>query len=187
MHGIDWVTGQALNSCLRVCSRRPVCGAAELMQVLEGVLKLRAHCPTLIHSDSSRSHLIVTLTVSSKSPNALALGKAPPTPSQSLFSLPPSWLLPLQPAGCREPRGTCGVAPPRGNGGAHAAAGPVPPLCTSLQMSSSPAPPPPLAHPPHHHRLRVPPPDPAARRRCSGPSCSWWTWQAVSALVRGTT
>lgn len=54
---------------------RPVSNASEVMQIISSVLKLRAHCPTLVHTDSSRSHLIVTLTVSSKSPNAVALGE----------------------------------------------------------------------------------------------------------------
>lgn len=45
------------------------------MQIMSRVLKLRAHSDTLIHTDSSRSHLIVTLTISSKSPNAVALGE----------------------------------------------------------------------------------------------------------------
>lgn len=54
---------------------RPVCSAAEVMQIIGSVLKLRAHCPTMIHANSSRSHLIVTLTISSKSPNAAALGE----------------------------------------------------------------------------------------------------------------
>uniref|UniRef100_A0A8D0DCD5 Kinesin family member 25 n=1 Tax=Sander lucioperca TaxID=283035 RepID=A0A8D0DCD5_SANLU len=44
----------------------PVCNASEVMQIISSVLKLRAHCPTLVHTDSSRSHLIVTLTISSK-------------------------------------------------------------------------------------------------------------------------
>ncbi|CAL8315948.1 unnamed protein product [Lota lota] len=48
--------------------------AAEVMQLIWAVLKLRARCPTLVHAHSSRSHLVVTLTVSSKSPHALALG-----------------------------------------------------------------------------------------------------------------
>lgn len=58
-----------------VHSSRPASNASEVMQIISRVLQLRAHCPTLIHPDSSRSHLIVTLTISSKSPNALALGK----------------------------------------------------------------------------------------------------------------
>ncbi|XP_041660637.1 kinesin-like protein KIF25 isoform X2 [Cheilinus undulatus] len=53
----------------------PVCNASEVMQIISSVLKLRTHCQTLIHPDSSRSHLIVTLTISSKSPNALALAR----------------------------------------------------------------------------------------------------------------
>uniref|UniRef100_A0A9R1SGX4 Kinesin family member 25 n=2 Tax=Cyprinus carpio TaxID=7962 RepID=A0A9R1SGX4_CYPCA len=48
--------------------------SAEVMQLINSVLKLRSHSPTLVHMDSSRSHFIVTLTVSSKSPDALALG-----------------------------------------------------------------------------------------------------------------
>lgn len=54
---------------------RPVRNASEVMQTISSVLKLRAHCPTLVHTDSSRSHLVVTLTISSKSPDALALGE----------------------------------------------------------------------------------------------------------------
>ncbi|KAG9282920.1 kinesin-like protein KIF25 [Astyanax mexicanus] len=48
---------------------------AEVMQLISAALRLRAHSPTLVHRDSSRSHLIVTLTVSSKSANALALAR----------------------------------------------------------------------------------------------------------------
>lgn len=48
---------------------------AEVMQLISSALRLRAHSPTLVHRDSSRSHLIVTLTVTSKSPNALALAR----------------------------------------------------------------------------------------------------------------
>uniref|UniRef100_A0A673LP22 Kinesin family member 25 n=1 Tax=Sinocyclocheilus rhinocerous TaxID=307959 RepID=A0A673LP22_9TELE len=48
--------------------------SAEVMQLINCVLKLRSHSPTLVHMDSSRSHFIVTLTVTSKSPDALALG-----------------------------------------------------------------------------------------------------------------
>ena len=56
-------------------SLRCVVSSSEVMQVVGGVLRLRARCPTLVHAHSSRSHLIVTLTISSKSPNALALGE----------------------------------------------------------------------------------------------------------------
>ncbi|XP_020488500.2 kinesin-like protein KIF25 [Labrus bergylta] len=56
-------------------THQPVCNASEVMQIISSVLKFRAHCPTLIHPDSSRSHLVVNLTVSSKSPNALALAR----------------------------------------------------------------------------------------------------------------
>ncbi|XP_030626777.1 kinesin-like protein KIF25 [Chanos chanos] len=48
---------------------------ADVLCLLSAVLRLRAQSPTLIHTDSSRSHLIVTLTVTSRSPNALALAR----------------------------------------------------------------------------------------------------------------
>ncbi|XP_019729365.1 kinesin-like protein KIF25 isoform X2 [Hippocampus comes] len=56
-------------------TQEPVCDACEVMQIMSRVLRLRAHCPTLVHTDSSRSHLIVTLTISSKNPNAQALAR----------------------------------------------------------------------------------------------------------------
>ncbi len=65
---------KCLKYVLYMCYR-PVSNASEVMQIISRVLKFRAHCPTLVHTDSSRSHLIVTLTISSKSPNALALGE----------------------------------------------------------------------------------------------------------------
>nr|XP_061806438.1 kinesin-like protein KIF25 [Nerophis lumbriciformis] len=54
---------------------RSVCDASEVVQIMSRVLRLRAHCSTLVHADSSRSHIIVTLTISSKSPNAQALAR----------------------------------------------------------------------------------------------------------------
>ncbi|KAK7907794.1 hypothetical protein WMY93_016406 [Mugilogobius chulae] len=71
----DVVTTSSGESQVLGLTYEPVNSAAEVMQFLKKGLKLRAHCPTLIHTDSSRSHLIVTLTVSSKSPNALALAR----------------------------------------------------------------------------------------------------------------
>ncbi|XP_047430479.1 kinesin-like protein KIF25 [Mugil cephalus] len=71
----DVVTTSSGTSQVTSLTYEPVRDASEVMQVIGGVLKLRAHCPTLIHADSSRSHLIVTLTISSKSPNALALAR----------------------------------------------------------------------------------------------------------------
>nr|XP_057912827.1 kinesin-like protein KIF25 isoform X2 [Doryrhamphus excisus] len=53
-------------------TQEPVSDSCEVMQIMSRVLRLRAHCPTLVHADSSRSHLIVTLTISSKSPSAQA-------------------------------------------------------------------------------------------------------------------
>uniref|UniRef100_A0A3Q4BLE1 Kinesin motor domain-containing protein n=1 Tax=Mola mola TaxID=94237 RepID=A0A3Q4BLE1_MOLML len=90
-----------VRACVRACGDRPASNACEVMQIIRSVLKLRAHSPTLIHTDSSRSHLIVTLTISSKSPNAVALG-------ETFLHTPVSLTFPqcdfdfhIQPAGCR--------------------------------------------------------------------------------------
>ncbi|XP_063758480.1 kinesin-like protein KIF25 isoform X2 [Eleginops maclovinus] len=71
----DVITTSNGASQVIVLTYEPVREASEVMQIISRVLKLRAHCPTLVHPDSSRSHLIVTLTISSKSPNALALAR----------------------------------------------------------------------------------------------------------------
>uniref|UniRef100_A0A3P8S6W8 Kinesin family member 25 n=1 Tax=Amphiprion percula TaxID=161767 RepID=A0A3P8S6W8_AMPPE len=71
----DVITTSSGTSQVTGLTYEPVCDASEVMQIISSVLKLRAHCPTLVHTDSSRSHLIVTLTISSKSPNALALAR----------------------------------------------------------------------------------------------------------------
>ncbi|XP_042359861.1 kinesin-like protein KIF25 [Plectropomus leopardus] len=71
----DVITTSSGSSEVISLTHKPVSNASEVMQIISSVLKLRAHCPTLIHTDSSRSHLIVTLTISSKSPNALALAR----------------------------------------------------------------------------------------------------------------
>ncbi|XP_053737445.1 kinesin-like protein KIF25 [Synchiropus splendidus] len=74
-HHRDVITTSAGHSEVTSLTNQSVSNASEVMQIIHSVLKLRAHCPTLIHTDSSRSHLIVTLTISSKSPNALALAR----------------------------------------------------------------------------------------------------------------
>lgn len=71
----DVITTSSGSSQVSGATFQPACSAPEVMQIIHRVLKLRAHCPTFIHTDSSRSHLIVTLTISSKSPNALALAR----------------------------------------------------------------------------------------------------------------
>ncbi|KAM4633801.1 kinesin-like protein KIF25 [Polymixia lowei] len=69
----DVITTSSGTSQVTSLTYESVRSSSEVLRVISGVLKLRAHCPTLVHTDSSRSHLIVTLTISSKSPNALAL------------------------------------------------------------------------------------------------------------------
>ncbi|TNN68611.1 Kinesin-like protein KIF25 [Liparis tanakae] len=71
----DVITTACGTSQVTSLTHETVRNASEVMQIISGVLKLRAHCPTLVHTDSSRSHLVVTLTISSKSPNALALAR----------------------------------------------------------------------------------------------------------------
>ncbi|XP_028809427.1 kinesin-like protein KIF25 isoform X2 [Denticeps clupeoides] len=57
---------------------------AEVMELIRAVLRLRAHSPTLVHRDSSRSHLVVSLVVSSRSPSALALARRLQTSRQDV-------------------------------------------------------------------------------------------------------
>ncbi|CDQ74576.1 unnamed protein product [Oncorhynchus mykiss] len=71
----DVITTSTGTSEVPLLSYVLVRSSADVMQLISSVLRLRARCPTLVHRDSSRSHLIVTLTVSSKSPNALALAR----------------------------------------------------------------------------------------------------------------
>ncbi|XP_062267802.1 kinesin-like protein KIF25 [Platichthys flesus] len=71
----DVITTSSGTSQVPSLTHEPVGSASEVMQIISSILKLRAHCPTLVHTESSRSHLIVTLTISSKSPNALALAR----------------------------------------------------------------------------------------------------------------
>ncbi|XP_056621213.1 kinesin-like protein KIF25 [Triplophysa dalaica] len=62
--------------------------SAGVMQLINSVLKLRAHSPTLVHRDSSRSHFIVTLTVTSKSPDALTLARRLQSTRQDIRRMP---------------------------------------------------------------------------------------------------
>ncbi|XP_072218695.1 kinesin-like protein KIF25 [Leuresthes tenuis] len=71
----DVITTSSGTSQVTCLTYEPVRNTSEVMQIINSILKLRAHSPTLIHRDSSRSHLIVTLTISSKSLDALALAR----------------------------------------------------------------------------------------------------------------
>ncbi|XP_026174782.1 kinesin-like protein KIF25 [Mastacembelus armatus] len=71
----DVITTSSGTSQVTSLTYEPVSSTSEVMQIISRVLKLRAHSPTLVHTDSSRSHLIVTLTISSKSPSALAVAR----------------------------------------------------------------------------------------------------------------
>nr|XP_015200489.1 PREDICTED: kinesin-like protein KIF25 isoform X4 [Lepisosteus oculatus] len=56
---------------------RLVQSAAEILRLINHVHQLRAQNSTLVHTDSSRSHLVVTLTVTLKSPAAMAPADRP--------------------------------------------------------------------------------------------------------------
>lgn len=165
-------------------SDRPINSACEMMLIISNIQKLRAHCPNLVHTESSRSHLIVTLTVSSKSPNALALGETCALTLIAALLWPhltssPVHCSSLQPVGYRTLKGTCS-APPSSSGGVHAVA-----VLTSLVMahlinSVAVLPPLPASHP---CSPRVSLPGPVFHRLHSGPGFGWWTWQAVRVLV----
>ncbi|AWP20056.1 Kinesin-like protein [Scophthalmus maximus] len=71
----DVITTSSGTSQVPSLTHEPVCSASDVMRIISSILRFRAHCPTLVHTESSRSHLIVTLTISSKSPNALALAR----------------------------------------------------------------------------------------------------------------
>ncbi|MEQ2214280.1 hypothetical protein XENOCAPTIV_029831 [Xenoophorus captivus] len=54
----DVVTTSSGASQVPNLTYEPVCNASEIMQILSGVLKLRAQCPTLIHADSTKLQLV---------------------------------------------------------------------------------------------------------------------------------
>ncbi|XP_063078409.1 kinesin-like protein KIF25 [Engraulis encrasicolus] len=56
-------------------THEPVSSCADVMRLLGSVLRVRAQSPTQVHRDSSRSHLVVTLTITSRSANAIALAR----------------------------------------------------------------------------------------------------------------
>lgn len=48
---------------LKMCLLRAITSVLEFMELFHQGLRLRAKNPTLVHADSSRSHLIVTVTL----------------------------------------------------------------------------------------------------------------------------
>ncbi|CAG5928029.1 unnamed protein product [Menidia menidia] len=80
----DVITTSSGASQVTSLTYEPVCNASEVMQIINSVVKLRAHSPTLIHRDSSRSHLIVTFTISSKSLDAVTLARRLQTAKKGL-------------------------------------------------------------------------------------------------------
>ena len=69
---------------------RPVGKISDVMGMVQYGLRTRRESATLVHEHSSRSHLIVTLTVNSQAPSFFSMTKAStPTPDQlqGLFSL----------------------------------------------------------------------------------------------------
>ncbi|XP_077408617.1 kinesin-like protein KIF25 isoform X2 [Vanacampus margaritifer] len=71
----DNVASSAASCQTASLTHERVCDVCQLTRILSGALRLRARCPTRVHADSSRSHLIVTLTLTSMSPDAQASGR----------------------------------------------------------------------------------------------------------------
>ncbi|KAM9703591.1 kinesin-like protein KIF25 isoform 2-T2 [Menidia menidia] len=91
----DVITTSSGASQVTSLSYEPVRNASEVMQIINSVVKLRAHSPTLIHRDSSRSHLIVTFTISSKSLDAVTLARRLQTAKKGLqHSIHKEWWSP---------------------------------------------------------------------------------------------
>nr|XP_051697846.1 kinesin-like protein KIF25 isoform X5 [Oryctolagus cuniculus] len=74
-------------------ARRAVGSAGELMRLVHGGLRLRAQHPTLVHAASSRSHLIITVSLaaagSSDSPGQLQVGPLQQPPNATPPALVP--------------------------------------------------------------------------------------------------
>lgn len=54
---------------------RPVEDVVEFLELVTQVLQLRARHSTLVHTDSSRSHLVITLTITIKAASEDDFGK----------------------------------------------------------------------------------------------------------------
>lgn len=59
------------------CFVRPVEDAVEFLELVNKGLQLRVKHPTLVHAHSSRSHLVITLTVTTMADSEDNLGKLP--------------------------------------------------------------------------------------------------------------
>ena len=60
---------------------RPVERVVDVMSLVQFGLRTRRETATMVHEHSSRSHLVVTLTVNSQAPSFFSISK-PPTPTQ---------------------------------------------------------------------------------------------------------
>ncbi|KAK6488992.1 kinesin-like protein KIF25 [Huso huso] len=69
----DVITTSTGNSDVPSLTHESVENAAEIMHVFNHGLQLRAKHPTLVHADSSRSHLVVTITVTTQCASAEGL------------------------------------------------------------------------------------------------------------------
>ncbi|XP_013413540.1 kinesin-like protein KIF25 [Lingula anatina] len=104
----DLVTNTDGSMCVPTVTSRPVKTVYEVMSLVQHGLKARREIATLVHEHSSRSHLVVTLTVSIK-PNMFLFPPATPgSPTEGVFAVPlspaprdkpPRRQLPPQPQG----------------------------------------------------------------------------------------
>lgn len=65
----------------RVCTHRSVRSAAEFLTLVGRGLQLRAKQPTAVHAESSRSHLVITVTLAAAA-SPRGPGGRPSTPGQ---------------------------------------------------------------------------------------------------------
>ncbi|KAL4233882.1 negative regulation of mitotic centrosome separation [Mactra antiquata] len=107
----DVITGADGALHIPTLTSKKVVKIQDVMQYVQFGLRTRRESATLVHEHSSRSHLIVTLTVNSEAPSFFTKPQAPPSPDPAgdwlhRLSLSPrkSWSL-LSPSGGRDRRG----------------------------------------------------------------------------------
>uniref|UniRef100_A0A8D2IU69 Kinesin family member 25 n=1 Tax=Varanus komodoensis TaxID=61221 RepID=A0A8D2IU69_VARKO len=73
----DIITNKEGKSDIPLLTHEPVEDAAEFLELVHKGLQLRVTHPTLVHAHSSRSHLVLTLTITTKATLPGSLGKPP--------------------------------------------------------------------------------------------------------------
>ncbi|KAL3882040.1 hypothetical protein ACJMK2_028420 [Sinanodonta woodiana] len=79
----DVITGADGSLNLPTLTSKPVETVHDVMRMVQYGLRTRRETATLVHEHSSRSHLVVSLTLTSQAPDFFSLNK-PPTPTQEI-------------------------------------------------------------------------------------------------------